>query len=172
MADEGGAGLPAAAGPVLPFDVESVPWEEWSEGIRFGSRVRRLGERAGASHVGVLLEELAPGRQSAPLHWHTREEEHVWMLEGRATLRLGNDRHPLVAGDYVCFPAGQALGHCLVNDGDAPCRYLVIGERSPDDVCLYPDSGKMLVRAAGRLIVRADAALDYWDGEDADRPAV
>lgn len=154
--------------PVLPFPAESVAWEEWSEGVRFGGRARRLGDRAGASRIGVLIEELPPGRQSVPLHWHTDEEEHVWMLDGRATLRLGDERYPFAAGDYVCFPAGQALGHCLVNDGEATCRYLVIGQRSPHDVCLYPDSGKVLIRSAGRMIVRSGPAVDYWDGERAD----
>lgn len=156
--------------PSGPIRVDDVPWEEWSEGVRFGGRARHVGAAAGGTRVGVLIEELPPGRQSAPLHWHTAEEEHVWFLEGRATLRLGDARHPLAAGDYVCFPAGRPLGHCLVNDGDATCRYLVIGTRVPDDACLYPDSGKLLVRAAGRLIVAAGPALDYWDGEDADRP--
>ena len=97
--------------PVLPIDVESLPWEEWAEGVRFGGRVRRVGEQAGATRVGVLIEELPPGRQSAPLHWHTREEEHLWFLAGAATLRLGDERHAVKAGDYVCFPAGQRIGH-------------------------------------------------------------
>ena len=154
--------------PVLPFDVESVPWEAWSEGVRFGGRVRRLDALAGGTRVGVLIEELPPGKQSAPLHWHTREEEHLWFLEGRATLRLGDRRVAVKAGDYVCFPAGRPIGHCLVNDSDTTCRYLVIGERSPDDVCFYPDSDKVLVRGAGRMIVRRGGEVDYWDGERAD----
>jgi uncharacterized cupin superfamily protein len=154
--------------PVLPFDVESVAWEDWAEGVRFGGRVRRIGQQAGGSRVGVLIEKLAPGRQSAPLHWHTREEEHLWFLAGAATLRLGDTRHAVKAGDYVCFPAGRRLGHCLVNETDQPCRYLVIGERSLDDVCYYPDSGKVLVRGADGMIVGSGAALDYWDGEKTD----
>ncbi len=160
------------ARPVLPFAVDDVPWEPWSEGVRFGGRVKPIGAKAGGSRVGVLVEELPPGRQSVPLHWHTDEEEHVWFLEGRATLRLGAERHEVRAGDYVCFPAGRPLGHCIVNDGDAPCRYLVIGERSPNDVCLYPDSGKVLMRAAGRLIVSNGPPRDYWDGEKVDEPPV
>ena len=147
-----------------------MPWEEWSEGVRFGGRVQRLGEHAGSTNVGVLIEELPPGKQSAPLHWHTREEEHLWFLEGRATLRLGDERHAVKAGDYVCFPAGHAVGHCLVNDSDAPCRYLVIGERKPEDVCIYPDSRKIYVRAMDRVILSTDAVRDYWDGEKADEP--
>jgi uncharacterized cupin superfamily protein len=152
--------------------VDDLPWEEWAEGVRFGGRVRRLSGPQGSTRVGVLIEELPPKRQSAPLHWHTDEEEHVWILAGRATLRLGDERHPLETGDYVCFPAGRALGHCLVNEGDEPCRYLVIGERSPHDVCIYPDSDKVLVRTAGRTILSMRDPLDYWDGEHADEPIV
>jgi uncharacterized cupin superfamily protein len=154
--------------PKVPLRVDDVPWEEWSEGVRFGGRVRRIGAEAGGSRVGVLIEELPPGKQSAPFHWHTREEEHIWFLEGRATLRLGSDRVAVRAGDYVCFPAGRPVGHCIVNDSDAPCRYLVIGERSPDDVCVYPDSGKVALRAGDRIVLSTAAPLDYWDGEKAD----
>lgn len=155
---------------VRPFAVDDVPWESWSEGERFGGRVKALGARGGGSRVGVIIEELPAGKQSCPLHWHVREEEHMWFLEGRATLRLGDERIPVAAGDYVCFPAGRPLGHCMVNDSDAPCRYLVIGEKDPDDVCFYPDSDKVLVRSAGRMIVSSDSTRDYWDGEQADVP--
>lgn len=137
--------------------------------MRFGGRVRRIGAEAGGSQVGVLIEELPPGKQSAPLHWHTREEEHIWFLEGRATLRLGGDRIAVRAGDYVCFPADRPVGHCIVNDSDAPCRYLVVGERSRDDVCVYPESGKVLLRAGERIVLSTSAPLDYWDGEKTDQ---
>ena len=161
---------PMNAPPTLPFAIDDVPWEEWSEGVRFGGRVKPIGSRAGGSQIGVLIEELPPHRQSVPLHWHTHEEEHMWFLEGRATLRLGAERHAVIAGDYVCFPAGRPLGHCVVNDSDAPCRYLVIGQRVPDDVCFYPDSGKVMVRAGGRMILDAGAVRDYWDGERTNEP--
>lgn len=155
---------------IPPFAVDDLPWEEWREGVRFGGRVKHLGAHGGGSRVGVLVEELPAGRQSVPFHWHTDEEEHIWFLAGEATLRLGDRRYPLKAGDFVTFPAGRALGHCLINESEAPCRYLVIGERSPDDVCTYPDSGKVMIRSAGRLILAADATRDYWDGERADEP--
>ena len=156
--------------PALPFAVDDVPWEPWSEGVRFGGRVKPVGARAGGGRVGVLIEELPPGKQSVPFHWHTHEEEHLWFLAGQATLRLGDATHAVAAGDYVCFPAGRPLGHCLINDSDEPCRYLVIGTRSPDDVCFYPDSGKVMVRHADRLILATDAIRDYWDGERVDEP--
>jgi uncharacterized cupin superfamily protein len=155
---------------VVPVRIDDLPWESWEEGVRYGGRVRRLSGPQGTSRVGVLIEELPPKRQSAPLHWHTDEEEHVWILEGQVTLRLGAARHTLVAGDYVRFPAGDATGHCLVNEGESPCRYLVIGERSPNDVCVYPDSQKVLFRAPQTTILSMREPLDYWSGEKTDEP--
>lgn len=154
-----------AAPTTKPFPSGAVPWEEWSHGERFAGRVRSLGKFAGASHVGVNMEELPPGKQSCPFHYHLLEEEHLFVLEGRATLRLGDERYALAPGDYVCFPAGQQAGHALLNEGDAPCRYLVIGERNPNDVIVYPDSGKVMVRPV-RAIFRQSATMEYWDGED------
>jgi len=162
VADSQQSETPAVPRP--PFAVADVPLEEWGHGDRFGGTVRRLGKFGGATHIGVNLEELPPGKQSCPLHFHTLEEEHLYALEGRATLRLGDERHELAPGDYVCFPAGQQAGHALINNGTAPFRFLMIGERNRNDVVVYPDSGKVLVKSAD-AIFRRDSAVDYWDGE-------
>lgn len=149
-----------------PIASESVPWEEWTQGEKFGSRYRHLTKAAvGREYrVGVSIEELPPGKQSCPFHWHMKEEEHILALEGRATLRLGEERIELRAGDYVCFPARQEAGHCLVNESDAVFRFVMIGENKRDEVCVYPDSNKVLVRAVKQVFDRA-TVVDYWDGE-------
>lgn len=152
-----------AEGIFEPFSVEDVPWEAFSHGERFGMRYRQLGEFGGCSHVGVCMEELAPGKQTCPAHYHMLEEEHLLVLEGKATLRLGAYTFALSAGSYVCFPAGQKAGHTLVNNSDAPCRYLIIGERNPNDVIVYTDSGRVSVRLTGEGY-RKSATMDYWDG--------
>jgi uncharacterized cupin superfamily protein len=163
------------AKPVPPKPIASgdVPWTEWSEVPRFGLRYRHLTRAAvGADyHVGVVIEELAPGRQSAPAHYHLFEEEHVYILEGALTARIGVGRHPMRAGDYVCFPAGQKAGHCLVNNSGATCRYVIAGERNPNEVAVYTDSQKVLVRALGRrAIFDLAARRGYWEGEDTGLP--
>ncbi|NWH07760.1 MAG: cupin domain-containing protein [Alphaproteobacteria bacterium] len=145
-----------------PVPVEAIAWETWSEGERYGGRVRRLAPRG--ANVGVHIEELPPGRQSCPFHYHLHEEEHLLALSGEALLRLGGEVLRIRAGDYVCFPAGEPQGHCLVNDGTAPFQFLMIGENKPHDVCLYPDSSKINVRLA-RLNFRVADARDYYDGE-------
>jgi uncharacterized cupin superfamily protein len=164
-------GAPEGPAPAAPIATEEVPWTEWSQGNVFGGRSRHLTAAAVGKryNVGVQLEELAPGQQSVPLHYHMLEEEHIYVLEGAMTLRLGEALHELRAGDYVCFPAGQRVGHCLENRSGAPCRYLAIGERKPDEVCVYPDSNKVLVRSLGLVLDRA-AVRDYWDGEVTERP--
>ena len=88
------------------------------------------------------------------------------MLAGRATLRLGERSYEIGPGDYVCFPAGQRAGHALINHGSEPCRFVIIGERNPHDVIVYPDSGKVKVRVMGENY-RLSATADYWDGEEA-----
>jgi uncharacterized cupin superfamily protein len=151
-----------------PISSEDVPWESWGRGERFGVRYRHLtASRVGRDYrVGVAIEELEPGRQTAPFHYHMLEEEHVLLLEGELTLRLGEERFRMKAGDYVCFPAGRKLGHCLINEGIATCRYVIIGENNPHEVSVYPDSNKVQVRWLDERYDRA-AKRDYWDGEDA-----
>jgi len=163
--------------PPGPFAIESIAWSDWSDGVRFGGKVRVLSDtRSPGSRlrIGIAIEELPPGKQSSTFHFHMTEEEHVWILDGAATLRLGEDRYPVKAGDFVSFPAGSPHGHCLVNETEKPCRFMMIGDNHPDEVCVYPDSNKIMVRALSRIsrddIFDASATRDYWDGEDIDKP--
>lgn len=153
---------------ILPISSHDVPWTDGSGVPGFSIRYRHLTQAVLGDkyQIGVAIEELAPGNRSAPFHYHIFEEEHVFILEGRVTLRLGDATHEMKAGDYACFPAGQKAGHCLVNDGDAICHYVIVGERNPNEICVYPDSNKVMVRALGRGVLFDMAArLNYWDGE-------
>jgi uncharacterized cupin superfamily protein len=152
-----------------PVAIESVLWTDWHQGVRFGSRFRVLSDtRSGGRKIGVAYEELPPGRQSCPFHYHLLEEEHIVALDGEATLRLGDRQYALKAGDYVCFPAGERRGHCLINESEHPFRFLMIGDNEPADVCVYPDSGKILIRGLDGAILRDGPRIEYWDGERAD----
>jgi uncharacterized cupin superfamily protein len=164
-----------SAKPRGPFAVESVAWAPWSQGVRYGGKVRVLSDtRTPASRlkIGVAIEELPPGKQSCVFHYHLLEEEHIWILSGSATLRLGEERYTVTAGDFVSFPAGARDGHCLINETEAPCSFLIIGDNDPNEVCVYPDSNKIMVRALGRQgmedIFDAAATRDYWHGELGD----
>jgi uncharacterized cupin superfamily protein len=136
----------------------------------FGGRSRHLTHAAAGEnyHVGVLIEQPAPGKRLCPKHYHMLEEEHALILEGQLTLLFGDERIEMRPGDYVCFPAGLKIGHSFLNSGDGPCSYLMIGERKKADVCVYPDSNKVMVRGlqSERDIFDMAAARGYWDGEE------
>lgn len=155
-----------------PISSDNVAWETWGQGSRFGSRFRHLTIAAVGEnyHVGMQIEELAPGMQSSLAHYHMLEEEHALILEGTMTLRLGDATYEMKAGDYVCFPAGQKAGHCFVNNGTAPCRFLMIGENNKNEVSVHTDSNKINVLALGRGHIYDKAATkDYWDGEKTEK---
>jgi uncharacterized cupin superfamily protein len=152
------------------FHETQVPWTDFVKGTRFATRYRALGRFGGAGHAGTILEELLPGKQSRLQHYHLLEEEHVHKLDGTATLLLGDKRHQLVAGSYACFPAGQKQAHCLVNETDRVCRYLVIGESNPHDICIYPNAGRICVRLTGQGY-RQVATMDYWEDEEEADPS-
>jgi uncharacterized cupin superfamily protein len=154
--------------PKRPISSDNVAWEEFSEGTKFAIRYRHLTSAAvGPDYrVGFAIEELGPGKQSVPAHYHMLEEEHLFILEGSLTLRLGEGTHEMKAGDYACFPAGQKAGHCLINNTAKVCRYIIAGERNANEVVVYTDSNKVLVRALGRREIYDRAATrDYWNGE-------
>jgi uncharacterized cupin superfamily protein len=156
-----------------PFSALDIPWTEWSDAPRFALRYRHLSRIAIGDHyrIGVAMEELMPGSQSTPAHYHIFEEEHVFILEGALTVRLGPERYEMKAGDYVCFPAGQKAGHCLINNSGAVCRYMIIGERNPDEVSVFTDSNKVMVRSLGRgAIFDLAATRRYWEGENTGLP--
>jgi uncharacterized cupin superfamily protein len=151
-----------ADGIAEPFAIASVPWEQFSRGERFGMQFQLLSQYAGASQITVCMEVLPPGKQANQAHYHLLEEEHVLVLDGSMTVRLGERSYPVSAGHYVCFPAGQQLGHALFNHTDAPCRYLVIGNPQPHDVVVFPDTGRVSVRLTGESY-RKSQTMQYWD---------
>jgi uncharacterized cupin superfamily protein len=103
----------------------------------FRSRVlprekRALGDAFGLTHFGVNLTVLPPGKESSMRHWHEREDELVYVLEGELVLRTDHGEETLLPGMVAGFKAGEANGHVFLNRGDAPATYLEIGNRAPD----------------------------------------
>lgn len=112
---------------------------------RMGDRVKqRLGAALGLRQFGVNRVRLGPGGQSALRHWHSREEEFIYLLEGELVLRTDAGEQTLRAGDCAGYPAGSGDGHQLVNRGTAVAVYLEVGSRDPQDECFYPDDDLLL----------------------------
>lgn len=101
-------------------------------------RWQHFGEAGGLTQFGVALETLAPGGRSSQTHWHEREDEFLYILEGEVTVIEGETETVLTPGDAVTWKAGTPLGHSLRNDSDRPVRYLIVGTRDPQEICHYP----------------------------------
>ena len=102
-------------------------------------RKRALGNEVGVTHFGVNLTRLEPGAWSAQRHWHTRQDEFVYVLEGEVTLVTDAGEQTLGPGMAAGFPAGAADGHHLVNRTARPALYLEVGDRTSGDEVHYPD---------------------------------
>ena len=102
-------------------------------------RKRALGDALGLTNYGVNLVELPPGAMSSMRHWHSRQDEFVYVLEGELTLITDAGEQLLRAGMAAGFAAGSGDGHHLINRSDAPARYLEVGDRTAGDAVVYPD---------------------------------
>jgi len=100
---------------------------------------RALGDALSLTKIGVNLTTLLPGKESSMRHYHTREDELLFVLEGEVVLRTDEGEQLLTAGTCAGFPAGSRNGHQLVNRSDRPARYLEISNRDAEDAAEYPD---------------------------------
>jgi len=116
---------------------------------------KRLGDAAGLSDFGVNLLRLPPGTWSSQRHWHSHEDEFVYVLKGEVTLVSDAGEQILRAGDCCGFPKGSADGHKLVNASQEEVLCLEVGSREAADVCTYSDIDMVLERS-GRGIVHKD----------------
>jgi uncharacterized cupin superfamily protein len=98
---------------------------------------RALGDVFGITKFGVNLTTLAPGKESSMRHWHTREDEFVYVVEGEVVLVTDDGEQVLTAGMCAGFPAGVRVGHQLVNRSDRPARYFEISNRDEADEAVH-----------------------------------
>ena len=114
-------------------------------GIVKGRERKPLGDAGGLTQFGVNLTRLRPGAASAHRHWHEREDELVYVLDGELVLVEDGGETLLRPGDAAAFKAGVADGHHVVNRSDRDALLLEIGTRSSRDSCHYSDVDLALV---------------------------
>ena len=105
-----------------------------------GRAKRALGDPFGLTQFGVNLVDLPAGCWSSQRHWHSHEDEFVYVVSGELTLVTDAGEQPMRPGMVAGFPAGRADGHHLINRSDRPATYLEIGSRRPEvDEAVYSD---------------------------------
>ena len=116
-------------------------------------RIRqRLGNAGGLTDFGVNLMRLPPGNWSSQRHWHSHEDEFVYVLEGEVTLVEDQGETLLRAGDCAAFPKNSGNGHHLINRSGAMAVYLEAGSRHPDDMTTCSDIDMKSANAGGRFV--------------------
>ena len=111
-----------------------------------GRSRKRLGNAVGLDQFGVNLTTLKPGAASALRHWHEKEDELIYVLEGEVVLVEDGAEIVLKPGDAAGFKANVANGHQLVNRSAQDVLYLEVGTRSQHERAHYPDVDLAMVR--------------------------
>jgi uncharacterized cupin superfamily protein len=123
-----------------------------------GREKRALGNALGLQNFGVNLVKLEPGAQSALRHWHTQQDEFVWVLEGEITLVTDAGEQVLTPGLCAGFPKGKPDGHHLVNKSTKDAWYLEVGDRSAGDAAIYPDDNMRAAFVATYKFLKPDGS--------------
>jgi uncharacterized cupin superfamily protein len=123
---------------------------------------------AGSTGTLMFIYDLEPGESSSPYHYEY-EEEWLLVVEGTVTVRGPEGEYTLDRGDIVCFPAGPAGGHKVMNRGDTPARTMLFSAARGPAVSVYPDSGTIGVfpgNDVDDLIFRRETAVPWGYGEE------
>jgi uncharacterized cupin superfamily protein len=147
-----------------PATVEEIRKSGYPEPYRsrMGDRMKkRLGDACGLTKFGVNLVTLGPGGQSALRHWHTLEDEFVYILAGEVILISGAGEQILRAGMCAGYPAAKRDAHHFVNRSNEPARYLEIGNRIDGDNAFYPDDDLLWVETEGGTIAAHKDGTHY-----------
>lgn len=115
-------------------------------------RRRRLGNAGGLTDFGVNLTRLPPGEWSSQRHWHSDEDEFVYVLEGELLLVEDCGETILKAGESAAFPKGTGNGHHMINRSARDAVYLEIGARHPRDITTCSDIDLMSANPDGRFV--------------------
>ncbi len=129
----------------VPLDTATRYPPPFDQAVR-GRERKRLGNAAGLDQFGVNLCRLKPGASSSQRHWHSNEDEFVYVLEGEVVLCEDGGETVLKPGDAAAWKAGAPNGHCLINRSDRDVVVLEIGTRAAMERAIYSDIDMQVVR--------------------------
>jgi uncharacterized cupin superfamily protein len=132
-----------------------------------------VGQAMGSKDTLMYVYDVPPGRSSCPYHYEY-DEEWLLVLDGTLVVRTPDGELTLERGDIVCFPAGPAGAHKIMNRAESPARMMMFSPRRAPAVAVYPDSDKIGVfpDEETELIFKRGTAVPYWEGEEGWESAV
>lgn len=150
-----------------------------NSGTKFGFSGWRMGPEVGAKSIGTSYFEIPPQKQAFPYHYHTANEEAMFVIDGQGVVRIGQDEITVKSGDYISFPVGPEHSHSITNNTDKVLKLLCISTLQPVEVVGYPESKKFGIFAAKdsskgfrsgpapwvRMMIKEQESVDYYEGE-------
>jgi uncharacterized cupin superfamily protein len=115
-----------------------------------------VGDAGGLSDFGVNLVRLPPGAWSSQRHWHSHEDEFVYVISGELTLITDDGEEILRPGDCATFAKNVTNGHHLVNRSKDMVVYLEVGTRTKEGTCTYPDIDLLIDKSRGAQYLHKD----------------
>ena len=153
-------------------NIDDPNFEE-REGAPEGFRAfrARIGYELGSENIGASVWKLPPGEAAYPYHFHYSDEEILFVLRGRPTLRTPTGTRTVEPGEAVHFPLGEEGAHQISNPTDEEVRFLAVSTNGAPDIVIYPDSNK--ISASERLpeggglhtFFDLGTEVGYWEGE-------
>jgi uncharacterized cupin superfamily protein len=118
-----------------------------------GRMKRSIGNMFGITNFGMNITTIQPNGTSSIVHYHTNQDEMIYIISGTATLTLyydtnndANDANQkykeiqMSMGESMGFPAGRKVGHSIRNTSNTePLIMIEIGDRTPADTAIYPE---------------------------------
>ncbi len=125
---------------------EELDWKTDGNGKKFVFQRKWLSNATGGNKIGCSLYRIPPGKTAFPFHKHLSNEEAIFVMAGKGTLRLDEKEIAVGPGDYIAFPP-EGPSHQLVNSGSVDLDYLCISTMIHPDITLFPDSEKVIAFA-------------------------
>ena len=144
------------------------------EGSSFGGLRQRVGLVIGSKKLGYSIFTVPPEKAAFPFHLHNSNEEMIYILEGKGTLRLGTDVIPVSSGTFIALPPGPDHPHQLINTSTENLRYLVVSTMEYPEIAEYPDSNKVggyvtsassISPSSFRALYVRESSVPYFEGE-------
>ena len=157
------------------INVNDLDWQSGGNGDKFVFQRKWFTPSTGAQKLGCSLYRVPPGKTAFPYHKHFTNEEAIYVLAGKGTMRLDDEEFQVGPGDYIALPP-EGPNHQLINNGSDDLEYLCLSTMIHPDITLFPDSDKVIAFAGSGPggdksvrtffgIYKAGSEVDYYDGE-------
>lgn len=154
---------------------DDMEWTEYDPDEDHSFRRKQLAAAAGSEELGVSRYSVDPGKETWHRHYHTANEEALYVLDGSGAVRLGPEETEIALepGTYVTFPADERGAHSI-RAGEKGLEMLMFSQMNEPDVAVYPDEdmvglyvgsppgGDKDERHLSRYLSMEDA-VEYWD---------